>query len=582
MIGEVVGQYKILEKLGEGGMGAVYKGIDTMVEREVAIKMLRPEIARQPELVERFRTEAITLAKLNSPGIATLYNFFRQGDDYFMVMEFVAGQTLDRTIRETGAMPWDKAVSLCCHILECIQPAHNAGILHRDIKPANIMLTPWGGVKVMDFGIARVLGSSRMTREGLMVGTLEYIAPERVTGQEADARADIYSMGVVLYELLSGRLPFENTSEFAIMRGHVQETPPPFAQFVQHGPHVPPAIEAAVMKALAKVPADRFQSCSDFIGALQAAVREGHPAGLATSAHEKAFDFDRLKPTAFLSQVPGLGMSMDSAPTVAAQVPTAFAPHPPQALAPEPPPSRIKAMLIPALGACFAILVISGFFLFRSRSTDSPRVIPPPPSQAQGVSAVRAPVEPSAKPSPFGPAAAKDLPGGKAPAKTDQAPDAPPAVQTPEPPAPPTLSQPGIYVKKGDQWVALLAEGVSWKKTGVIKKSMVGAIPGEGSPNKVQNPVEFVISTPEGVAITDYSLVAIRQKKGVREIRVTADGPDSKSVVPFSAKRLGGRNYQIDFSQGEGEYVFLPPRSGVADTDGAPPPTQRLYTFRVR
>ena len=297
MIGQVVGQYKITDKLGEGGMGAVYKGIDLMVEREVAIKMLRPDIARQPELVERFRSEAVMLAKLNNPGIATLYNFFRQGDDFFMVMEFVSGRTLESMIRSSGAIPWDRAVPLFTLILECIVPAHNGGILHRDIKPANIMVTNWGGVKVMDFGIARVLGTARMTREGRMVGTIEYIAPERIKGNEADVRADIYSLGVVLYEMLSGRLPFDSQSEFEIMRGHMQEPPPPLNQFI---PGIPPAIEQVVMKSLAKAPEHRFQSCSEFIAGLQNAMQysmAGRPRTDPNLAAQPAFDSQSMKAT---------------------------------------------------------------------------------------------------------------------------------------------------------------------------------------------------------------------------------------------------------------------------------------------
>jgi serine/threonine-protein kinase len=269
MIGRVIaGQYRVVAKLGEGGMGAVYKGIDN-VDREVAIKMLRPEIASQPDLVERFRAEAKTLGKLNYPGIAILYNFLNEGTDYFMVMEFVSGQSLDAVLRQYGAMPWDRALRYFCRILESIEPAHQAGILHRDIKPANIMLTPAGGIKVMDFGIARVLGSARMTREGRMVGTIEYIAPERIKGVESDLRADIYSLGVVLYEMLTGHLPFESDSEFEIMRGHVQEPPPPLAKF---GPSVPAVIDSVVMKALAKSPTERYQSCADFLMAIQAAI----------------------------------------------------------------------------------------------------------------------------------------------------------------------------------------------------------------------------------------------------------------------------------------------------------------------
>src|SRR5262245_17311449 len=152
MIGYTVGTYKITEKLGEGGMGAVYRGIDIMLEREVAIKALRPELARQPDLVERFRSEAKTLAKLNHPNIATVYNFLRQNDDFFMVMEFVQGETLDNVIKRFGAMPIERAVPLFCHALEGIEHAHRMGIVHRDIKPANMMMTAEGTIKVMDFG----------------------------------------------------------------------------------------------------------------------------------------------------------------------------------------------------------------------------------------------------------------------------------------------------------------------------------------------------------------------------------------------------------------------------------------------
>src|SRR5499427_9767867 len=214
MIGNLIGNnYKITEKIGEGGMGSVYKGVDVMLEREVAIKVLRPELARQPDIVERFRSEAVTLAKLNHPNIATLFSFLRQGEDFFMVMEFVRGQTLDNLIRRSGAMPCDRAIGLFCQALEGIDHAHRMGIVHRDIKPANMMLTENGTLKVMDFGIARVLGTSRMTRQGNIVGTIEYMSPEAIQGQEVDLRTDIYSLGILLYELLTGRLPFDSDTE---------------------------------------------------------------------------------------------------------------------------------------------------------------------------------------------------------------------------------------------------------------------------------------------------------------------------------------------------------------------------------
>lgn len=269
MIGSVVGSYKITEKIGEGGMGAVYKGVDLMLEREVAIKMLRPELSRQPQIVERFRSEAVTLAKLNHPHIATLYSFLRQGDDFFMVMEFVQGDTLDKVIQQRGAMEAQRAVPLFCQALEGIEHAHRQGIVHRDIKPANMMLTREGVLKVMDFGIARVLGTARMTKQGNIIGTIEYMSPEQVRGQETDARSDIYSLGILLYEMLTGRVPFSSPSEFELMKNQIEAEPEPPRRFVQH---IPTEIEGAILRALAKRPEDRFATASEFRSVLLAGL----------------------------------------------------------------------------------------------------------------------------------------------------------------------------------------------------------------------------------------------------------------------------------------------------------------------
>jgi serine/threonine-protein kinase len=267
-IGSMVGQYRIVEKLGEGGMGVVYKAIDTMIERPVAIKMLNPEIARQPNLLDRFRTEAVTVAKLNHSGIATLYSFMQQDQDFFMVMEYVPGKTLEAIEKERGALPWQVAVPLACKILEAIQPAHEMGIVHRDIKPANIMLTTWGTIKVMDFGISRMLAAPRMTTEGRLIGTIEYISPERVEGKPIDIRADIYSLAVVLFEMLCNRLPFQSDSEFELMRSHLQN---PMPSFQEVGCDAPLAIEEVLRVAMAKSPEDRYGSCDAFAAALSAA-----------------------------------------------------------------------------------------------------------------------------------------------------------------------------------------------------------------------------------------------------------------------------------------------------------------------
>ena len=277
MIGTVVGNYKIVDKIGEGGMGAVYKGIDLMLEREVAIKVLKPELGSQPQVVERFRSEAVTLAKLNHPNVATLFAFFRQGDFFFMVLEYVKGTTLDQMVEARGAMSCEQAIPLFCQMLEGIDHAHSLGIIHRDIKPGNMMLTENGLLKVLDFGIARALGSARMTRAGNLIGTIEYMSPEQVRGMETDARSDIYSLGMVLYELLTGRVPFASNSEYELMKAQVEQLPPPPREFV---PGIPEEVEWAILCATEKDPENRFQTAGAFSSAIvdcvKSAIATGH------------------------------------------------------------------------------------------------------------------------------------------------------------------------------------------------------------------------------------------------------------------------------------------------------------------
>jgi serine/threonine-protein kinase len=261
MIGQVFGNYKITQKLGEGGMGEVYRGVDMMLEREVAIKFLRPELASQPQVVERFRSEAVTLAKLQHPNIATLYNFMRQGESFIMVLEFVRGVTLDHVIQQRGAIPVEQAIPIFCQMLDGIQEAHSEGIIHRDIKPANMMLTERGTLKVLDFGIARILGTARMTRQGNIIGTIEYMSPEQVRGFETDARSDIYSLGMLLYEMVTARCPFDIQNEFELMKAQIEQYPVPPRQL---NPAIPEVVEQAIWKAVHKDPAQRFQSAAEF------------------------------------------------------------------------------------------------------------------------------------------------------------------------------------------------------------------------------------------------------------------------------------------------------------------------------
>jgi serine/threonine-protein kinase len=176
-------------------------------------------------------------------------------------MEFVRGETFDHIIRKTGAMVFEQAIAMFCHALDGLEHAHSMGIIHRDIKPANIMLSDTGIVKVMDFGIARVLGTSRMTKQGNIIGTIEYMSPEQVRGEETDARSDIYAAGILLYEMLTGRVPFESKSEFELMKAQVEEPPPPPRNFASY---IPDQAEEAIMRALAKKPEARYQSAREF------------------------------------------------------------------------------------------------------------------------------------------------------------------------------------------------------------------------------------------------------------------------------------------------------------------------------
>jgi tRNA A-37 threonylcarbamoyl transferase component Bud32 len=266
MIGAKIGSYEIVDKIGDGGMGVVYKARDTQLDRLVAVKALNPELSGNPVLMERFHSEARAQAKLNHPNLATVYAFLEQDGVAYMVMEFVDGETFHGMIVRRGPIPAAEAVPLFRQALAGIGYAHRMGIVHRDIKPSNIMLNRDGIVKVMDFGLAKVAGSHGLTRTGVRLGTAYYMSPEQVLVKPVDARSDIYSLGVTLYEMLAGQVPFDAASEFEILNDHVNTPPPPPSRpYAQ----IPPGIESAVLKALAKEPEQRFQSAEQFSAALE-------------------------------------------------------------------------------------------------------------------------------------------------------------------------------------------------------------------------------------------------------------------------------------------------------------------------
>lgn len=274
-----IGNYRILKKLGEGGMGEVFMGEDVMLERKVAIKVLRPDLSQREDVLQRFRSEAIALGRLNHPNIATVYAFAHDGDRYYMAMEFVNGEPLDAVIGKRGKLAWQDAVHYACDALAGLEHAHRLNVIHRDVKPANIMLNYTGEIKLMDFGIARILEHVRQTRSGYMIGTLEYTSPEQAQGLEVDARSDIYSMGTVLYEMLTGRLPFQKNTDYELLQAQIKEMPQSPRTFAGD---MPTALEDIILKALAKEPDKRFSTALEFAQALLTLLHQGSTLNNAT------------------------------------------------------------------------------------------------------------------------------------------------------------------------------------------------------------------------------------------------------------------------------------------------------------
>jgi beta-lactam-binding protein with PASTA domain/tRNA A-37 threonylcarbamoyl transferase component Bud32 len=254
------GRYEVLERVGAGGMAEVYRARDELLGRDVAVKVLSERFARDLSFVERFRREAQSAANLNHPNIVSLYDYGSDNGTYFIVMEYIDGRPLDDIIRREGVLLPERAAEIASDIAEALHKAHGGGLVHRDIKPSNVMITSGGQTKVTDFGIARAVasdGEQTVTQTGMVIGTASYLSPEQAQGNPVDARSDVYSLGCVLYEMLTGSPPFQGESPLAIAYKHVREDPPPPSHA---NPDVPAALDAIVMKALAKNPENRFSS----------------------------------------------------------------------------------------------------------------------------------------------------------------------------------------------------------------------------------------------------------------------------------------------------------------------------------
>ena len=274
MVGKILNsRYELEQLIGTGGMADVYRARDTLLGRTVAVKILHPQFAKDPVFIERFRQEAQAAANLNQPNIVNVYDWGIEDSTYYIVMEYVMGRDLKDIIVQGGPLLPERAVEIAMAICLALDVAGAHGIVHRDIKPQNIIVTNDGQIKVMDFGIARTAGGSAMTQTGTIMGTAQYISPEQAQGRVADPRSDLYSLGVVLYEMLTGRVPFDGENPVAIAYKHVREDPLAPSMI---NPDISPELEAVVMKALAKNPENRYQTAMEMRSDLERCL-EGSP-----------------------------------------------------------------------------------------------------------------------------------------------------------------------------------------------------------------------------------------------------------------------------------------------------------------
>ncbi len=279
---DIAGQFRILEKIGSGGMGAVYKAEQPEMRRFVAVKILHPRYLSRSDLVSRFRREARAMSHLSHPNTARVY-LYGQLDDgaCYFVMEYLAGRNLAQTVRAEGPMEVGRAIDIMAQVCGALEEAHAQGIVHRDLKPENIFLTTQGGIvdypKVLDFGLAKVTeremrpGSLVLTQEGMVFGTPEFMSPEQARGETLDGRSDIYSLGVILYELLTGKLPFDASQPMEFIQRHIKEAPIPLAVRAPNRSW-PPGLWEVMARALAKKREDRFATANEFAAALRAVV----------------------------------------------------------------------------------------------------------------------------------------------------------------------------------------------------------------------------------------------------------------------------------------------------------------------
>lgn len=348
-------RYLIEEMLGQGGMSAVYKASDPNLKRVVAIKMIHSHLSNDPDFVRRFEQEATAVAKLRHPGIFQVYDFNQDNGVYYMVLEFVPGETFQDLLKRLNAdgrrLPVTKATEYMADICEAVDYAHQRGMIHRDIKPANLMLNVAGQAILMDFGIAKILGGQQHTATGAVVGTAMYMSPEQIRGERPDRRTDIYSLGVTLFEMVSGRPPFQADSAITLMMMHINDPVPDPKKL---NPDLPDDLTAVINKALAKDPNDRFQTAAEMAYALREALRR-----ITSGAPEATMVEELPRPNNSAAQ-----------PISASMTPGAQA---------QPEKAGFSMLVIVGVFVGLACLTFGGLFLVNRLRRESPALLPEQP-----------------------------------------------------------------------------------------------------------------------------------------------------------------------------------------------------------
>ncbi|HOX06892.1 MAG TPA: serine/threonine-protein kinase [Planctomycetota bacterium] len=354
LTGQKLGTYQLTEKIGQGGMGAVYKARDLSLDRTVAVKVLPAAMAADKTYVQRFVREARAIARLSHRNLVHIYHVGQRDGLYYFAMEFISGRTLRQHLAAAGPLTIEEFLRIAGQVLSALGRIHAAGVTHRDVKSANVIIEEGTGRAVLtDFGLAKEQeagagGAEGLTRAGVLLGTPEYMSPEQAEGRAADARSDLYAFGILAYEMLSGKVPFRGASALAVLRKHAEEPPPPLSAA---RPGLPPALEAVVARALAKRPDERYASAAELAGDL---VRVGHTAELAELASSGLDATARTivgGPLAGAAAVPASASVLPTSPTVT------VAPPPAAGVGPR------RGLAIAAAAAAAVLLLVLGLVL---------------------------------------------------------------------------------------------------------------------------------------------------------------------------------------------------------------------------